>query len=306
MSGLERIKCPVVIPVFTDSGLDRWRKRGGSIPQCDAGFNPDRNSFSGPWVRNKLQSHGAVSKGKGRGQHRRKRAPPGVMLHQDGSSHEWVKGRVWDLIGCGMFGASSEGPLSPTAAFEADRHNSAPSGPSRHGGDADITAANRYLAEVYQPAFNAEFRRSPAEDKSAFVPMAEIARLDDILPRGWAATTVCGSRDRRQLPASRYRPHYFKVRVKVRRIGTARYRSGTAPGFWPATGRWTAPRGNAGEGGMTASARSPLRSLRSLHGERATPVRVNSKPDTLCALKPDTSICPQHPDRNSFSGPGCL
>ena len=45
---------------------------------------------------------------------------------------------------------------------------------------------------------------------------------------------------------------------------------------------------------MTASARSPLRSLRSLHGERATPVRVNSKPDTLCALKPDTSICPEH------------
>ena len=49
-----------------------------------------------------------------------------------------------------------------------------------------------------------------------------------------------------------------------------------------------------GEGGMTAFARSPLRSLRSLHGERATPLRVNSKPDTLCALKPDTSICPQH------------
>ena len=44
---------------------------------------------------------------------------------------------------------------------------------------------------------------------------------------------------------------------------------------------------------MTAFARSPLRSLRSLHGERATPLRVNSKPDTLCALKPDTSICPQ-------------
>ena len=52
-------------------------------------------------MRNKLQAHGAVVKGKGRGKHRRKRAPapwPGVMLHQDGSSHEWVKGRVWDLI----------------------------------------------------------------------------------------------------------------------------------------------------------------------------------------------------------------
>ena len=48
---------------------------------------------------------------------------------------------------------------------------------------------------------------------------------------------------------------------------------------------------------MTAFARSPLRSLRSLHGERATPLRVNSKPDTLCALKPDTSICPQQTRR---------
>ena len=45
---------------------------------------------------------------------------------------------------------------------------------------------------------------------------------------------------------------------------------------------------------MSAATRSPLRSLRSLRGERATPLRVNSKPDTLCALKPDTSICPQH------------
>ena len=44
---------------------------------------------------------------------------------------------------------------------------------------------------------------------------------------------------------------------------------------------------------MTASAHSPLRSLRSLRGERATPLRVNSKPDTSCALKPDTSICPE-------------
>ena len=36
-----------------------------------------------------------------RGAHRRKRprrALPGMMLHQDGSSHEWVPGRWWDLI----------------------------------------------------------------------------------------------------------------------------------------------------------------------------------------------------------------
>ncbi|MDA1287501.1 MAG: hypothetical protein O3A08_14015, partial [Proteobacteria bacterium] len=27
-----------------------------------------------------------------------RRALPGMMLHQDGSSHEWVPGQWWDLI----------------------------------------------------------------------------------------------------------------------------------------------------------------------------------------------------------------
>ena len=44
---------------------------------------------------------------------------------------------------------------------------------------------------------------------------------------------------------------------------------------------------------MSAPARPPLRSLRSLRGGREAPLRVNSRPDTSCALKPDTSICPQ-------------
>ena len=167
-------------------------------------------------------------------------------------------------------------------------------------GITDLPAANRYLTEVYIPAFNAEFRRSPAEDKSAFVPMAEIARLDDILCEIHERTV---SRDNcvrfdslvLQLPASRYRPHYFKVRVKVRRHmnGTLSVWHGPPP-VGPLRARWTAAHRAAGEGGMSAATRSPLRSLRSLRGERATPLRVNSKPDTLCALKPDTSICPQH------------
>ena len=37
-----------------------------------------------------------------RGAHRYRKRPrralPGMMLHQDGSSHEWVPGRWWDLI----------------------------------------------------------------------------------------------------------------------------------------------------------------------------------------------------------------
>ncbi len=53
------------------------------------------------WVRLTLQSHGLIQKAPRRGAHRRKRerrALAGMMLHQDGSSHEWVPGKWWDLI----------------------------------------------------------------------------------------------------------------------------------------------------------------------------------------------------------------
>jgi transposase len=53
------------------------------------------------WVKNTLQAAGVVKKAKKRGKHRRKRARrplPGMMLHQDGSTHEWVPGKSWDLI----------------------------------------------------------------------------------------------------------------------------------------------------------------------------------------------------------------
>ena len=53
------------------------------------------------WVKNTLQSEGIVRKTRKRGHHRkrRRRAPySGMMLHQDGSTHEWVPGKKWDLI----------------------------------------------------------------------------------------------------------------------------------------------------------------------------------------------------------------
>lgn len=53
------------------------------------------------WVKNTLQSKGLVPKGRKKGTHRkqRPRAPYiGMMLHQDGSTHEWVPGKLWDLI----------------------------------------------------------------------------------------------------------------------------------------------------------------------------------------------------------------
>jgi transposase len=53
------------------------------------------------WVKSCLQEVGLVKKAKKRGAHRRKRERQpmkGMMLHQDGSSHEWVENEEWDLI----------------------------------------------------------------------------------------------------------------------------------------------------------------------------------------------------------------
>ena len=53
------------------------------------------------WTKNMLQAAGKVAKAPRRGAHRRKRSRrplPGMMLHQDGSTHQWVPGQWWDLI----------------------------------------------------------------------------------------------------------------------------------------------------------------------------------------------------------------
>lgn len=53
------------------------------------------------WAKKTLQAAGHVARAPRRGAHRKKRpcTPlPGMMLHQDGSTHEWVPGSQWDLI----------------------------------------------------------------------------------------------------------------------------------------------------------------------------------------------------------------
>jgi transposase len=58
-----------------------------------------RRSYT--WTKTTLQAAGTVKKAKKRGAHRRRRPRrpiPGMMLHQDGSRHEWVPGQWWDLI----------------------------------------------------------------------------------------------------------------------------------------------------------------------------------------------------------------
>jgi len=58
-----------------------------------------KRSYS--WVKNELQSARLVEKQPGKGKHRKRRersAMEGMMIHQDGSTHEWVAGAHWDLI----------------------------------------------------------------------------------------------------------------------------------------------------------------------------------------------------------------
>jgi len=60
-----------------------------------------KGSRSYSWIKNQLQDYGLIKKAKKRGAHRRKRERSpmmGMMIHQDGSTHEWVPGKQWDLI----------------------------------------------------------------------------------------------------------------------------------------------------------------------------------------------------------------
>ena len=53
------------------------------------------------WIKNTLQKAGLVKRLKGKGKHRKRRPPApmaGMMLHQDGSTHQWVDGQYWDLV----------------------------------------------------------------------------------------------------------------------------------------------------------------------------------------------------------------
>jgi transposase len=79
----------------------RQRHMGWSAKHYFAWYRRDGGKRSYTWVKSRLQEAGLISKTKGKGKHRkrRERAPwSGMMLHQDGSAHQWVPGVCWDLI----------------------------------------------------------------------------------------------------------------------------------------------------------------------------------------------------------------
>jgi len=64
-----------------------YRQRGG------------KRSYT--WVKSRLQEEKLIPKKTKKGVHRKRRdraALPGMMIHQDASTHEWVPGQKWDLV----------------------------------------------------------------------------------------------------------------------------------------------------------------------------------------------------------------
>lgn len=82
---------------------ERYRQRhlGWNVRHFHSWYRREGGQRSYTWIKQRLQAAGLVAKGKAKGAHRRKRermALPGMMIHQDGSRHEWVPGQAWDLI----------------------------------------------------------------------------------------------------------------------------------------------------------------------------------------------------------------
>lgn len=281
--------------VLALTDLYRNRHRGWNVRHFHSWYRRDGGTRSYSWVKKRLQEAGLVETGKKRGAHRKKRermALPGMMVHQDGSRHEWIADRMWDLIVTmddatnehySMFLVEEEGTASsfqgvadiirehglfcsfysdrgshywttPEAGGKVDKENPTQFGralkqlgiemiaaysPEARGrserafathqdrlpkelaaaGIADMAAANRYIAEVYLPAFNAEFAVPAREAGTAFVPWIG-GSLGDILCEQHSRSVSADNCVRfeglsLQIPADRYRCNYVKAKVRV-------------------------------------------------------------------------------------------
>lgn len=280
----------------------RGRHQGWNVKHFHSWYRKEGGTRSYTWVKARLQEAGEVEKAPGRGKHRKRReraAWPGMLLHQDASSHEWVAGVKWDLVVTlddatnehysmrfveeegtassflgvgdvieqrGLFAAlytdrGSHYWYTPEAGGKVDKNNPTQFGkamarlgiemiaaysPEARGrsermfrthqgrlpqelalvGITDRQGANRYLEEVYRPAFNAEFMQPALEEGSAFVPWIG-GDLDDFLCETYERVVGkdnCAAFEGMtlQIPQDRHRMHYVKVKVRVHRYPDGR------------------------------------------------------------------------------------
>jgi hypothetical protein len=117
-------RCAPVDEVLAVANRYKLQYQGWNVKHFYNWYQRDGGTRSYTWVKNTLQSKGLVAKKAKKGVHRkrRERAPlAGMMMHQDGSNHEWVPGKKWDLIvtmddatskHCSMFFVPEEGTAS--------------------------------------------------------------------------------------------------------------------------------------------------------------------------------------------------
>lgn len=81
--------------------LYRSRYDGWNAKHFFSWYKRQGGNRSYTWVKTRLQEAKLRPKASKKGVHRKRRersALPGMIVHQDGSSHEWVAGQKWDLI----------------------------------------------------------------------------------------------------------------------------------------------------------------------------------------------------------------
>ncbi len=79
----------------------RSRHIGWNVKHFHSWYKREGGTRGYTWVKMRLQEAKLVPKAEKRGAHRKRRersALPGMMVHQDGSNHEWVPRQKWDLI----------------------------------------------------------------------------------------------------------------------------------------------------------------------------------------------------------------
>ena len=156
-------------------------------------------------------------------------------LYTDRGSHYWYTpeagarvskgqltqfGRAMRQLGIEMIAAYSPQARGRSERAFGTHQGRLPQELAFHGITA-MDVANRYLAEVYRPAYNTEFMQPAAESGSAFVPWCG-SNLDDIMCEQYDRTVTadnCVSFEGKtlQIPANQYRCHYVRVRVRVHR-----------------------------------------------------------------------------------------
>ena len=94
-------RCAPVDEVMRLGEQYRSSYTGWNAKHFHAWYRREGGTRSYTWVKSRLQEAGLMKRASKRGAHRkrRERSPlTGMMIHQDGSTHEWVANQKWDLI----------------------------------------------------------------------------------------------------------------------------------------------------------------------------------------------------------------